>query len=235
MVRRAWLCARASREPAKLNAIIAALPREVAGITRGVAPDPALRREGVYLYRLPHTIVACAGMGSVRVLLAVRSALAAGTIQTLVSTGLAGGCSPGLSAGQVLEAGTTIDAQSGARFVSGHGSATLVTSHSIASIHEKQRLHASYGAAIVDMEAATVARLAQIHGVGFRAIKAVSDAHDFELSSLSRFASPHGHFRTGAFALHTALRPHTWRKTMHLGAGSQRALKALTLTLQELL
>ncbi len=71
---------------------------------------------------------------------------------------------------------------------------------------------------MVDMEAATVARLARMRGLGFRAIKAVSDAHDFELSSLSRFASPHGHFRTGAFALHTALRPAPWRQTMQLGA-----------------
>ena len=78
------------------------------------------------------------------------------------------------------------------------------------------------------MEAATVARMAGTNGIPFRAVKAVSDAHDFELSSLSRFASPHGHFRTRAFALHTALRPRTWSQTMKLGSGSNRALRALT-------
>ena len=109
-----------------------------------------------------------------------------------------------------------------------------MTSHAIASVAEKQRLFASYGAAMVDMEAATVARFAQMGGQGFRAIKGVSDAHDFELSSLSRFASPHGHFRTGAFALHTALRPHRWGAAMQLGSGSQRALRALTEVLREI-
>jgi adenosylhomocysteine nucleosidase len=218
-----------------LNAIIAALPREVAALVRGVAPDPHRKRDGVFLYRLPNAVVVCGGMGSVRVLLAVRAALDSGEIDTLISTGLAGGCDPAAQVGTVFEARTIVDAQSGARFTTSSGDATLVTTHSIASIHEKQRLFASYGAAVVDMEAATVARMAETHGLRFRAIKAVSDAHDFELSSLSRFATHHGHFRTGAFALHTALRPHSWRKTMQLGSGSQRALRALTETLKEVL
>ena len=208
--------------------IVAALPRELAGLVGTLRPEPGLKRDGVYLYRMPRALVACGGMGSVRVLLAVKAVLAAGGVEELVSAGLAGGCEPGLGVGTVVEAGTVVDAQSGARFMGLAGKGTLVTTHSIASVREKERLFASYGAAVVDMEAATVARLAQMRGLGFRAVKAVSDAHDFELSSLSRFASAHGHFRTGAFALHTALRPHRWRQTMKLGAGSQRALRALT-------
>jgi adenosylhomocysteine nucleosidase len=173
-------------------------------------------------------------MGGVRVLLAVNALLAADAVESLVSTGLAGGCDPALPVGSLVHAATVVDAQSGARFSGLGGAATVVTTHSIASVQEKQRLFASYGAAAVDMEAATVARLAQMHGLNFRAIKAVSDAHDFELSALSRFASPHGHFRTGAFALHTALRPRSWRHAMKLGAGSQRALRSLTETLKEI-
>ncbi len=214
--------------------IVAALPREVAGLVARARPEPQLKRTGVYLYRLPRAVVACGGMGSVRVLLAVKAILAAAEVRMLVSTGLAGGCDPGLAVASVVQVATVVDAQSGARFTGLDGVGTLVTTHSIASVQEKQRLFQSYGAALVDMEAATVARLAQMHGLGFRAIKAVSDAHDFELSSLSRFASPRGHFRTGAFALHTALRPHRWRQTMQLGAGSQRALRALTEQLKEI-
>lgn len=175
-------------------------------------------------------------------MVAVRVALEEGPVSTLVSVGLAGGCDPALASGTVLEAGTVVDARSGERFAAGgagstggEGLVTLVTTHTIAGVSEKQRLFASYGAAVVDMEAATVARLAQARGLQFRALKAVSDAHDFELTSLSRFQSRHGHFRTGAFALHTALRPASWRKTMQLGAGSQRALRALTTTLQGLI
>lgn len=220
-------------------AIIAALPREVAGLVRGVPAEREGRRAGVYLYKLsPGVTVACAGMGSERVLLASRAAELCGSITLLVSTGLAGGCDPAIPVGTVLEAHEVVDARSGERMAAaataGNQAGTLVTSHSIASVQEKHRLFATYGAAMVDMEAATLARRAQMLGVEFRAIKAISDAHDFELSALSRFASPRGHFRTGAFALHTALRPHRWGAAMQLGAGSQRALRALTERLKEL-
>ena len=216
-------------------AIIGALPREVAGLVRCIKPDAALKREGVYLYRLQDAVVVCAGMGMLRATVAVRAALAQGGVRTLVSAGLAGGCDPALAAGSVVCVGTVVDILNGARYPSSGAGGVLVTTDSIAGISEKQRLFSSYGAAVVDMEAATVARLAQTNGLAFRALKAVSDAHDFELSALSRFASPHGHFRTRAFALHTALRPHRWRQTMQLGAGSQKALRNLTQSMKELL
>jgi adenosylhomocysteine nucleosidase len=220
-------------------AIIGALPREVAGLVRGVRPEPRQRGSGVYVYVLPGTVVVCAGMGAERATLAVRAALDTGAVSMLVSAGLAGGCDPAFVAGAVVEASVVVDALSGARFQLSRPSAaeagsTLVTTHTIAGVHEKARLFASYGAAVVDMEAATVARLAELHGIPFRAIKAVSDAHDFELTSLSRFATKTGHFRTGAFALHTALRPHRWHNTIQLGAGSQRALLALNKRLKEI-
>ena len=216
-------------------AIIGALPREVAGLVRGVKPDAALRREGVFLYRLRDAVVVCAGMGMLRATSAVRAALAQGGIQTLISAGLAGGCDPALAVGSVVAVGTVVDILNGVRYGDAATGAVLVTTDAIAGVNEKQRLFASYGAAVVDMEAATVARLAQTNGLAFHAFKAVSDAHDFELSTLSRFTSAHGHFRTRAFALHTALRPHRWRQTMQLGAGSQKALRNLTATLKELL
>ena len=217
-----------------MTAVIAALPREVAGLVRGVRPQTGLTAKGVFVYRLPGTLVVCAGMGTERVTLAVKVAMEAGRVSTLVSAGLAGGCDPLLAVGTVAEAGCVVDALSGARFAGLPGEAMLVTTHTIAGVSEKRRLYKSYGAGLVDMEAAAVARLAGMHGVAFRAVKAVSDAHDFELSSLSRFASPHGHFRISAFALHTALRPGMWRKTIRLGTGSQRALRALTERLKEI-
>ena len=215
-------------------ALIGALPREVAGLVSGVRPEPSLRRAGVFLYKLPTCVVVCGGMGATRVTLAVRAAVEAGAT-SLASVGLAGGCDPAQSAGSVVEAEVVVDALSGERYVGLPGAGTLVTTHTIASVSEKTRLFAAYGASVVDMEAATVARLAGLHGLAFRAVKAVSDEHDFELSSLARFASPQGHFRTGAFALRTALRPVHWRKAMQLGAGSQKALRALTARLKEMI
>jgi adenosylhomocysteine nucleosidase len=216
-------------------AIIAALPREVAGLVKGVRPDPIARRAGIYTYVLPRCIIVCAGMGATRATLAVEKALQLADISCFTSVGLAGACHSGIKIGSVVEVRTVIDALTGEHSRAGDDAkGTLVTTAAIASVKEKERLHQSYGADVVDMEGATVARLATIHGLRFRAFKAVSDGHDFELASMSRFASPHGHFRTGAFALHTALRPHHWRKTVQLGANSQRALTNLTKILKEL-
>ncbi|MBW4037688.1 MAG: phosphorylase [Acidobacteria bacterium] len=213
------------------TAIIAALPREVAALIRGTPPDPALLRSGVHLHRLPSAIVVTAGMGAARAAIAVQAALAAGSITTLISAGLAGSCTPALTPGSAAEATLVIDARTGERFTTASpnpaATITLATAAAIASIQEKSRLAATYNASLVDMEAATVARLAAAHNVAFRAIKAVSDAHDFELASLSEFEGKHGTFRTAAFALHTALRPADWRKTIHLGRNSARALAAL--------
>jgi adenosylhomocysteine nucleosidase len=216
------------------TAILAALPREIALLTRGKKPDADLLQHGIHLHRLPNAIVVAAGMGALRVTLAVQAALKASPqIETLISIGLAGSCDPRIAAGSVVEAKTILDAQSGERTTTEAGTdSILVTTQSIASVQEKARLHATYGAHLVDMEAATVARLARAHSLKVRAIKAISDAHDFELASLSRFATQQGHFRTGAFALHTALRPHTWRKTIHLGRNSSQALTALATFLQ---
>jgi adenosylhomocysteine nucleosidase len=138
----------------------------------------------------------------------------------------------------VVEARGVIDARTGERFEAGDGSGAgqvLVTTEAIAGVREKERLAASYGAAMVDMEAATVARLARARGMGFRAIKGISDAHDFEIASMGRFADERGQFRTGAFALHMALRPGTWGAAMQLGRDSSRALTGMQERLRALL
>ena len=154
----------------------------------------------------------------------------------MISAGLAGACTPALQAGNVAEAGIVVDSESGTRYATGQSSdLVLVSSGSIAGVREKARLSRNHLAAMVDMEAATVARLATEKGVPYRAIKGISDAHDFELEGLSSFAGKDGEFRTAAFALHTAVRPGTWGKAMQLGSNSKRALTALTETLQKLI
>jgi len=210
-------------------AIIAALPREIAGLVHGAREDSKLRRHGVHLYHIEGAVVAAAGMGSSRVALALNAALQAEGIDLIISTGLAGACLPAIHAGEVVEATTVVDAKTGEHFQAFETETerVLVTTDVIAGMREKARLRDSYNAAIVDMEAATLARLALARGLRFRAIKGISDAHDFEMESLSRFADARGHFRTGAFALHTALRPQSWSSAMRLGRDSNRALTRL--------
>ena len=215
-------------------AIIAALPREIALLVRGTKPDPALLPSGIYLYRQPKAIIVAAGMGSARVSLAVQATLAAAPVTTLISTGLAGSCTASLRPGDVAEPGRIMDANTGERWLADALPETvLVTTDAIAGIREKCRLAEAYGAHLVDMEAATVARLAAGHGLRFRAIKAISDGHDFELPALSRFTGRQGSFRTGAFALHVALHPRLWAQAAQLGRDSSRALAALTERLQQ--
>ena len=213
-------------------AIIAALPREVAGLVKGVTPDAELRRRKIFLYRMSEVVVVAAGMGTERAGLAVGAALAAGEVTDLLSVGLAGSCHPALTPGTVVEAHVVVDTMTGERFEcdakSSDGRAlTLATTQEIASVAEKSRLALSYQAVMVDMEAATVARLARAHGLRFRAIKAISDGHDAELDYLSNFTGKHGTFRTGRFAFHIMLRPWTWARSMELGRNSAEAIDAL--------
>jgi adenosylhomocysteine nucleosidase len=213
-------------------AIVAALPREIAGLVRGVKPDAALVARKIWLYRLPGAVVVAAGMGAARAALAVEAALACGGVTALLSVGVAGACDPELRVGAVVRAGVVIDVRTGERYEDAQFRQVLATGAEIASVQEKQRLYAGYGAAAVDMEAATVGRLARAHGVEFRAIKAISDEADFELQELGRFATADGQFREAAFAMYAMARPWLWGKLMALARNSKRAVAALTEALE---
>jgi adenosylhomocysteine nucleosidase len=234
------------------TAIIAALPREVLTLVRETKPDPSLKRRRISRFLLPNAVVVAAGMGPDRVTLAVQAALEVADVSLLVSAGLAGSCDPGLHARLVAEATEVVDVRTGERYRTeareatvvdpSYGSRTtfpegliLATGEAIASVREKARLREAYGAAMVDMEAATVARLARARGLRFRAIKGISDGPDFELEGLSKFTGNHGEFLTASFALHTALRPWTWSKAMTLGKGSNIALGGLSQKLRQII
>ena len=228
--------------------LIAALPRELAPLARDLGAarlrSTALEHAGIRLHTaslkggsIPLLLVT-AGMGANRAALAVQAALARGPVSALLSVGFAGACNPLLTAGSCLDASLVIDSGTGERFRTGAGlseqpSAILVTTPAIASPAEKARLHQTYGAAAVDMEAASVARLARAHGIPFGAIKAISDEHIADLTSLSAFAGNRGQFRTAAFAVHTLFRPATWRAAITLGRDSNAALTSLTRALHQ--
>lgn len=206
--------------------IIAALPREISALVQGWK-----RRQspgGVVVYTDGHAVVACAGMGAARAELAVQAAMATIPLTSLISVGLAGACDPALRVGDIVRAGVVIDSRTGDRFEDARHQQVLVTADAIASVDEKKRLVRLYGASAVDMEAAAVGRLACEYGFAFGSIKAISDEAGCEIEDLSRFATPDGQFREGAFALHTALHPAMWRKVIALGRNSSKALAALT-------
>jgi adenosylhomocysteine nucleosidase len=223
-------------------AIIAALPREVSALVKGWERRNLPGR--VVLFTSGNGVVACAGMGGARAALAFEAAMATMPVTALISAGLAGACDPALRVGEIVRAGMVIDSRTGERFDGRTGERlaaqsdaalseqVLVTGDAVAGTHEKARLFASYHAAAVDMEAATVARLARAHGLPFSAIKAISDEAEFEMEGLARFATADGQFREGAFALHTALRPRQWGKAIALARNSGEAIQALTAALR---
>jgi adenosylhomocysteine nucleosidase len=211
-------------------AIIAALPREVAGLVKGW--DKRELPGNVVVYTNARALVACGGMGVARAELAVQAAMSEMPITALISVGLAGACDPELRVGDIVRAGVVIDSRTGERFDDSRYRQVLVTADAVASVREKARLFVEYDAEAVDMEASAVARLAKVHGLGFHAIKAISDEVDFELEGLSRFATEDGQFREIAFALHAAVRPAMWSKIVALGRNSGKALSALTATLE---
>lgn len=227
MVRRTWIRATVCgvTTMSRVVGIIAALPREVAPLVKKWKCEKLPGNRTLYVH--DNVVVACAGMGPSQVSLAVSAARALLPVTELISVGLAGACNPTLRIGDVVLPGVVIDRNTGERFLDERHEAVLVSTSAILSIAEKERLRIAYDAVAVDMEAATVARLARAHGLKFSAIKVISDTAAFNMEGLSGFATEDGQFREGAFALHAAVRPWMWGRLMGLAKNSKRAVKAL--------
>jgi adenosylhomocysteine nucleosidase len=97
----------------------------------------------------------------------------------------------------------------------------------VAGASEKRRLASTYGASLVDMEAAALARLAAMRGIPFYCIKGVSDGFSEELPDFNRFISPDGQFKTAAFILYALLRPGYWPALVRMGENSRRASQSI--------
>jgi adenosylhomocysteine nucleosidase len=207
---------------------IAAFPREIAAVVahRGWRADRSLSGRNIHLFEHEDAILACAGMGAHRATLALEAALALGPASELISVGWAGACTGRLAVGEVVRADVVIDTRTGERFSTAgenQGRQIVVTVAAPASLKEKQRLEMSYHASAVDMEAAAVARIARARELPFYAIKAISDAYDFELPGMEKFTTPEGQIREAAFALRLAFHPSLWKPVATLAKGSKLA------------
>jgi adenosylhomocysteine nucleosidase len=115
----------------------------------------------------------------------------------------------------------------------GHPDLWLVTSPKVADEVEKRRLAATYGAELVDMEAAGVARLAAMRGIPFYCIKGVSDGFHDQLPDFNRFISDEGQFRLARFILFVLIRPWHWSALMRMGENSKKAALGIRESLLE--
>ena len=219
-------------------AIIAAMPGELKPLVRGW---PHSRRGSIRFWALRNEeeewIAACAGAGRDAAMRAFAGIEDGGPIDLILSIGWAGALTSECAAGQAYNCAGVYDACTGERFNcdAGTGTEWLVTSPRVADEAEKRRLASTYKAALVDMEAAGIARLATMRGLPFYCIKGVSDPLDAKLPDFNRFIDPNGQFRTPKFVLFALLRPWIWPSLIQMGENSRKASQSIAERLHELL
>jgi adenosylhomocysteine nucleosidase len=220
------------------TAIIAALPAELKPLTRGWQHE---RSNGVDLRRWSFDggewIAACAGAGVNRAAKAFAEVEKSGELDSVISTGWAGALREELVPGQTYDVSTVIDARTGERFVTTGppNDCWLVTNSRVADAAEKQRLASTYEAALVDMEAAGVARLARMRGIPFYCIKGISDGYSDHLPDFNRFISTDGQFQLLRFVFFALVRPWHWRALIRMGENSSKAARSIAASVLDLL
>lgn len=211
--------------------IIAALPGELKPLVHGWEKMPVVKASGVEMWeteRNGHELVAaCAGMGMPAARRAFSAAEFAGAMDLVISVGWAGALSEAGVAGECYRVREVVDTQTGERFAFGDLGQRLVTTAHVADAEEKHRLAMSYDAALVDMEAAAIARLAQMRGIPMQCFKGVSDGVGAELPDLNPFIDLNGKMKMASFLAYVALRPGYWGSLARLGTNSAAAAKAL--------
>jgi adenosylhomocysteine nucleosidase len=156
----------------------------------------------------------------------------------IVNLGLAGSLVPEIAPPRLLTVGQIGDTRSGERFglASDDRKLLILTAMHVAGRAEKLRLAESYpGAVAVEMEAATIARLAQANSIPMACLKAISDAADDDIPDMNPFIDAEGRFETARYALRIAIQPRRWRQMVRLGENSRRASGELARAAIELL
>ncbi len=220
------------------TALIAAMPGELKAIVVGWKHQ---RRNGVdtWAHRDENLYVAaCAGAGQAAATRAFAAVEEDAPIDLVFSVGWAGALTPELAPGLAHNVAGVIDVRTGERFQcdADAGTLWLATSPKVVDQAEKRRLAEAYpAAALVDMEAAAIARLAQMRGIPFYAIKGISDDLDAKLPDFNRFLDEQGRFQTAKFALSSLFRPSYWPSLVRMGENSRKASQSIAETLQAFL
>jgi adenosylhomocysteine nucleosidase len=220
------------------TAIIAALPGELKPLVRGW---PHGTRNGVHFWAQRDSeaewIAACAGAGQSAATRAFAAVEDGGPVDLLLSVGWAGALRADLVRGSAHNIRGIIDVRTGERFNcdAGAGDLWLATSPIVAGEREKQRLAAAYNAALVDMEAAAVARLAAMRGIPFYCFKGVSDGFSDKMPDFNRFIGPNGQFRTASLLLYALVRPWYWPGLVRMGENSRKASQSIAESLRDFL
>jgi len=215
-------------------AIVAALEREVRPL---VKHWPVREKEYAgrrfRFFENQNAVLVCGGVGPEAARRAAEAVIATFKPDVIYSAGFAGALDPGFKVGRVMEPQRVLDASDGSSVSLDHGEGLLVSVTSVASPEQKLKLRQSYGAQMVDMEAAAVARAAEARGVKFAVVKVISDEVDFTFPSMDSFVDSDGKFSEARFARFAAVRPWLWLKVARLARDSRSASKALCGWLQQ--
>lgn len=217
------------------TAIIAAFPGELAPLVRNWQHE---HHNGIDLWRWPHRtmddaegewVAACAGAGQTAATRAFAAAELCGPISSVISTGWAGALNRIIEAGLAYSVAGVIDSRTGEMTPAAdwREDLWLVTSPIVADHLEKLRLAAAYSAALVDMEAAAVARLARMRNIPFYCIKGVSDALHDNLPDFNRFIGSSGRMNLFRFTLFALFHPGYWHSLLRMGENSKMAAKRI--------
>jgi adenosylhomocysteine nucleosidase len=174
-------------------------------------------------------VAACAGAGQKAATRAFAAVEKDGPISCVISAGWVGALIEQAKPGEAYKVSGVIDSNTGERFHVTQWSSEylVVTSPRVADAAEKKRLASTYGAALVDMEAAAVARLAGMRGIPFYCYKGVSDGLSEDLIDFNRFISPEGQFKMGRLLLFVLPRPWHWPALVRMGENSKKASHAI--------
>lgn len=207
---------------------VAALEREVALLIRDWRRTHAeYSGRNFEFFEQGDKVLVCSGIGPDAARRAAEALIALYQPKQLVSVGFAGALEENMKVGEIIEPAIVVDARDGSRASTDRGAGVLISFTSVANAEQKRKLAQAYGAQAVDMEASSVARGAQAHGLSFRAVKVVSDEAAFSMPPMDRFIDGAGNFSGSRFALFAALRPMMWASVVRLARNSQLASRAL--------
>jgi adenosylhomocysteine nucleosidase len=210
-------------------AIVAALEREVRLLMREWRVNERdVNGRRFRFFEKDDFVLVCGGIGAAAARRAAEAVIAIYAPKVIYSVGFAGALDPGLKVGSIVRPRRVVNAGDGSSINLDRGEGVLVSFGSVASPEQKASLRDSFGAQAVDMEAAAVARAAEVRGVEFAVVKVISDEFDFRFPSTERFVDSNGQFLEGRFAWFAALRPWLWPQVARLAGNSNRASRVLS-------
>ncbi len=212
--------------------IIAALFGEL----KPLVSDWSQQADGAYLTQRGSVaaIAVARGIGALRAEQAVAIAETYGHLDALVSVGWAGGASCGVQPGTAYEIGEIIDSVSGERYATSAVASPikLATLDHVAGRDEKRRFAESYGASLVDMEAAAVAQAARARGIPLYCWKAVTDIATEDLPDFNYFLDQEKQLRTRQIAAYALTHPRYVAPLLRMGRNSKSGADALAQALR---